>query len=85
MDAKPNEVEGQEDFLTEPLTGLEPKPRHLMTEAELREYVVEVHNLRQSFQSFKANVEARAESKSPKAKKAKVEDKAALSKLLEEF
>jgi len=81
----PNEVEGQEDFLTEPLTGLEPKPKHLMTESEMREYVVQVHNLRQSYQSFKADVEKKAESRSPKAKEKSMKDKVALNKLLEEF
>ena len=85
MDAQRPSDEGQEDFLSEPLSGLEPKPGHLMTESELREYVVMVRNLRQSYQSFKADVEAKAEAKSPKARKKASEDKAGLSNLLEEF
>ena len=46
-----------EDFLTAPLVGLCPKPVDQMTDEELRLHVMQVQQYRQSFQTFKAEVE----------------------------
>lgn len=68
-----------EDFLTDPLEGLlvgQGKiPISQMTDDELRQFVQEVHQNRMSFQTFKAEVERRAERSPSKAKGVKKEVK----------
>lgn len=48
-----------EEFLTEPLVGLCPKPVDQMTETELRAFVVAQQALRTSHQTFRARMESR--------------------------
>ena len=69
-----------EDSETEPLVGLLPKGRPL-TEEELRAFVVQNRNYRQSHQTFRAAVEATAPAK---AKSAKVQVVKNLDELLGE-
>lgn len=57
-----------DDFLTQPLTGLlPPQFKATMTEQELRDYAQNVRNLRQSYQTFRAEMEkgAQVEPKEP--------------------
>jgi len=67
----------EEDELTEPLVGLCSNPVHLMTEEEKRLRVVHLHQMRQSFQTFKSEMERAA--KTPVAKR--VKEKVDLSEL----
>jgi hypothetical protein len=57
--------EYESDFLTEPLVGLCPTPSHLMTEEQRREYVVYLRTLRQSYQTYKAEVERLGKERGP--------------------
>jgi hypothetical protein len=74
-----------EDFLTAPLEGLCPRPMHLMTESELREYVLKVRNHRQSYQSYKAAVEASEAPVLDKVTKSRPKPKANLSEFEDMF
>lgn len=69
-----------DDFLTAPLEGLCLTPMHLMTEEEKRQKVIEIQQMRQSFQTFKAKVEK--ESRSPKLE---VEKKPSMDDMAEFF
>ena len=62
----------EEDFLTEPLVGLTERPTHLMSDDELREHVIYLRTMRQSFQTYKAEVEKK---ESPKVKRERAEAK----------
>lgn len=65
-----------EDFETEPLSGLCELPAHLMTEQQMRDHVLQIQQHRQSFQTFKAEVEEfeRVERSPSKAKEKKKPD-----------
>jgi hypothetical protein len=52
-----------EEFMTAPLEGLCPHPVHLMTEEEVRNHVMKNQQYRQSYQTFKAEVERNEEDK----------------------
>ncbi len=51
-----SELEQDPLFMTAPLEGLCPSPMHLMSEEELRAYVVKIRQLRTSHQSFRAEM-----------------------------
>lgn len=57
-------AELETDPNTDPLVGLCPTPLHLMTEEEKRIRVVYLQQMRQSFQTFKSEMER--DSKAPK-------------------
>ena len=72
-------------FDTAPLEGLCPQPLHLMTEEQMREWVVKIQQLRTSHQTYKATMERRNEPKTlsefsvdPESKKKKVLDEFSL-------
>lgn len=53
-------AEQLEDFETGPLAGLSPSPFHQMTQEEQLAFVAHIQQMRQSPQTFKAEVEASA-------------------------
>ena len=59
-----NIPESEDDALTDPLVGLCRKPMHLMSDEEKRLHVVYIQQLRQSFQTFKSEVEKVSQQKS---------------------
>lgn len=66
-----------EDFETAPLVGMSETPFHLMTEAQKREHVVALRNLRQNFQAFRSEVEQRSKAgKDTSPKPVKLDDMA---------
>ena len=65
-----------EDFETEPLAGLCALPAHFMSEQQMRDYVLQIQQHRQSFPTWKADTEEfeRVE-RSEKVAKVKAEGK----------
>jgi hypothetical protein len=49
----------EEDFDTDPLTGLCDKAMHEMTDEQLRQHVMQIRQFRQSFQTYASEVRAK--------------------------
>ena len=59
----PSSQNSEDDFLTAPLKGLMPKPMQEMTEEELRQFAQEIRQMRQSYQTYKAEIEKHEEAR----------------------
>ena len=66
-----------EDFDSEPLVGLLPRGQEL-SEDQIREHVINLRQMRQSFQTYKATMEASEKDKPKKEKKVSLDDMAGL-------
>lgn len=72
----------QEDFNTEPLSGLCALPAHLMSPEQMRQHVIVVRQMRQSAQVFKVETEQHEKIREVKVKSApKKADISALEEL----